>query len=108
MAGIFAGHVKTWFYSANKPDEDLNSPTEPADGSVTTSMKYNPTRTVDLVEAGRAAVAAGLPAVAFLSADDVTGTVGRPVGYISRYTSFGGRDEEGEKNQKWYIPLSKW
>ena len=76
MAGFFAGHVKTWYYSANQPDEDLNSTTEPADGTVTTSMKYKPTRTVDLVEAGRAAVAAGLPAVAFLSADDVARVLG--------------------------------
>ena len=77
MAGFFAGHAKTWFFDATKPDGDLKSETEPADGAVTTSMKYNPTRTVDLVEAGRAAVAAGLPAVAFLSADDATRTVGR-------------------------------
>ena len=77
MAGFIAGHVKTWFYSVTAPDKDSKSVTEPADGQVTTSMKYNPTRTVDLAEAGRAAVAAGLPAVTFLSADDVTSTVGR-------------------------------
>ena len=39
MAGIFAGHVKTWFYSANTPDKDSNSTTEPADGTVTTLVK---------------------------------------------------------------------
>jgi len=77
MAGFFAGHVKTWFYRADTPDEDLRSTTKLADGSVSTSMKHTPTRTVDLAEAGRTAVAAGLPAVTFLSSDDVTSTVGR-------------------------------
>ena len=40
MAGIFAGHVKTWFCSANTPDKDSHSTTEPADGLVTCLLTH--------------------------------------------------------------------